>query len=217
MARSLKDRLVAEIGRRKICKYFPDDQEDGSGDQEILAELVDEGLRELGEILIITADEDLVVTDSQIDISPIGRTAPRRLAVDEVWYDGASDGIPVVVPRYIPTFVDGVPTSKAGWKAHDQKLFLRNLSYEDGTTLRVSFAVAPLESEIESAPDLMRAASLFAAAGAFERIAGIAQREHTIRMEGVPDIRDEVTAILKNVETLRERARRICGAHMAVF
>lgn len=217
MARTLNQRLVSELGRRKVAKYFPDDQEDGTGDQEILDELVAEGLRELGETIPIDVGEDLVVADSQIDVSPMGRTAARRLAVRELWYDGSSDGIPRRIPVAIPGFADGIPITTAGWTVNNQTILLRGVSYTDGTSLRVMFAVAPLESEISDSPNLMRAASLFAAAEGMERIAEVAQREHTVRIDGVPDVRDTVAQCLTNCRRLRQRARNILGIHVAVI
>ncbi|MBX4215635.1 hypothetical protein KW797_01660 [Candidatus Parcubacteria bacterium] len=230
MARTLQERVIAALGLRKALRYFPDpDAPTDSVDTDIIDEFVGGGLRQLAETAPFPVTETNFVLDTygRLAVDPTGPQAPRRLGVNSVFH------VPTVGPvcqlhESTVRVDEGTSIRSPGWFYEAGFVWIThggsrsssnwiNFTYPTGSIFNISFRVVPSESEIAALPSYMRAASLFATASALEEILSSSTRESTIRLEGVPDIRDTRETLQQEILFLQKRARALLGDFQAIL
>jgi hypothetical protein len=79
------------------------------------------------------------------------------------------------------------------------------------TSLRVNFAIVPIESEIAAFPQLMAAAALMGVRHGLARITGTSMRELEYHLEGVPNIKGAISQIERTIRQVDKEITTILG------
>jgi hypothetical protein len=222
MARDLKSRLLGQLGPRKALKFFSVDDLGATLDDERLDEFVDLGLRELAETVpfLVTVPDLVPDSANRLTIGAVGAQADRLLAVEELWLDAAAPAQPYKIPAagLLADPLSRALRTSTGYTIADQYLYLPTTPpFAPAAVSRylIRFRVVPTEDELGANQTLLRAASLFAAAGALEDISTAAFRETFVRLQGLPENHAPTKDTQLQITFLRARARALLGDYQA--